>query len=366
MIKEEMMATTRVRKSLPPQTWFWSGFFVFVIAMVWLLHAVLAPFVTGLALAYLFNPIVTRLSKKMPRALATTIVLLGAALVIFSFFMAFSPLLGKQLSDFIDNVPSYYDRASAYITTNFDRLMGRLRPEDVKQVRAAASEQVGSVLTGAKTVLGRIWTGGMALVDIATFCVVTPVVAFYFLRDWPKIVKRIDNLLPRKHARTIRTIMREFNMRLGGFVRGQLLVCLSLGGMYATGLTVVGLNFGFAIGMIAGILSFIPYVGSIFGFVASVSVALIQFDDMKMPMIVIGIFFLGQFIEGNFLAPKLVGERVGLHAVWVIFALLAGSQLFGFTGLLLAVPVAALLGVVTRHAIIWYQHSPAYLGVRKK
>jgi predicted PurR-regulated permease PerM len=358
--------TARIRKSLPPQTMFWTGLFIFIILMVWLLHAVLPPFITGLALAYLFNPLATRLSKRMPRTLATFIVLIGSALIIFGLVMTFSPLVGKQLSDFIDNFPDYYDKVSQYITVTFDKWMGRLRPEDVKQVRAAAGEQVGNVLTGAKTVLGHIWVGGMALIDIATFCVITPVVAFYFLRDWPKIVKRIDNLLPRKHARTVRTMMREFNMRLGGFVRGQLLVCLSLGVMYATGLTIVGLNFGLAIGMIAGILSFVPYIGSIFGFVASISVALVQFDDTRMVFVVIGIFFIGQFIEGNFLAPKLVGDRVGLHAVWIIFALLAGGQLFGFTGLLLAVPTAALFGVVIRHAIIWYQHSPAYLGVPKK
>lgn len=202
----------------------------------------------------------------------------------------------------------------------------------------------------------------MAVIDVITFCVITPVVAFYFLRDWPLIVKKVDNLIPRKHVRAVRTMLKEFNLRLNGFVRGQLLVCLCLGVMYATGLTAVGLNFGLAIGMIAGLLSFIPYIGSIFGFVASVGVALVQFDDLQMPMVVIGIFFLGQFIEGNFLAPKLVGERVGLHAVWVIFALLAGGNLFGFTGLLLAVPTAALFGVIMRHAIIWYQHSAAYLG----
>jgi predicted PurR-regulated permease PerM len=356
----------RIRKSLPPQTWFWFGLFIFTVLVVWALHDMLAPFITGMALAYLLNPLVSRLTKRMPRALATFVVLIGTALIISAFIMAFSPLIGRQLSDFADNLPDYYQRSYDYLSLKFDGLMGRLRPEDVKQVRAAAGEQVGSVLTGAKTVLGRIWSGGMALIDIATFCVITPVVAFYFLRDWPKIIKRVDNLLPRKHARTVRTMMREFNMRLGGFVRGQLLVCLSLGVMYATGLTIVGLNFGLAIGLIAGMLSFVPYIGSIFGFATSVTIALIQFDDMRMPFVVIGIFMIGQFIEGNFLAPKLVGERVGLHPVWVIFALLAGGQLFGFTGLLLAVPTAALVGVVTRHAIIWYQHSPAYLGQSTK
>lgn len=354
--------TTRVRKSLPPQTWFWISMFAATIFFVWLLHDVMAPFVTGMAFAYLLNPAVTRLSRRLPRGLATTIALVGFVLVVVGTVLAFSPLIGRQLAELIDNLPGYYEKAHDYATSHIDRAMGRLNPADMAKVKAAAGEQVGTVLTGAKGVLSRLWSGGMALIDVITFLVITPVVAFYFLRDWPFIVKKVDNLLPRKHARTIRAMMREFNMRLNGFVRGQLLVCLSLGAIYGTGLTLVGLNFGLAIGLIAGLLSFIPYIGSIFGFVASVGVALLQYNDLQMPMAVAGIFFLGQFIEGNFLTPKLVGERVGLHAVWVIFALLAGGQLFGFTGLLLAVPTAALIGVVTRHAIIWYQHSPAYLG----
>lgn len=354
--------TARVRKSLPPQTWFWISMFAATIFFVWLLHDVMAPFVTGMAFAYLLNPAVTRLSTRLPRALSTTIVLIGFVLIVVGVILAFSPLIGRQFTELLDNLPQYYQKTHEYVTSHIDRAMGRLNPSDVAKVRAAAGEQVGSVLSGAKSVLGRIWSGGMALIDVITFMVITPVVAFYFLRDWPLIVKKVDNLLPRKHARTIRSMMREFNTRLNGFVRGQLLVCLSLGLIYGTGLTLVGLNFGLAIGLIAGLLSFVPYIGSIFGFVASVGVALLQYQGFEMPAVVAGIFFLGQFIEGNFLTPKLVGERVGLHAVWVIFALLAGGQLFGFTGLLLAVPTAALFGVITRHAIIWYQHSPAYLG----
>lgn len=360
--------TARIRKSLPPQTWFWTGMFVTTIFLVWQLHEILAPFITGMAFAYLLNPAVSRLSRRLPRGLASIIVLLGSLLIVVGLVLAFSPLISKQLSEFLDNLPQYYETAHRYVSLHIDRAMGRLNPSDMAKVRAAAGEQVGTVLSSAKSVLGRLWSGGMAVVDILSFCVITPVVAFYFLRDWPLMVKNVDQLLPRKHARTIRAILREFNMRLSGFVRGQLLVCLSIGAIYGTGLTLVGLNFGLAIGVIAGVLSFIPYIGSIFGFVASVGVALLQFEGYDMPLVVAGIFFLGQFIEGNFLTPKLVGERVGLHAVWVIFALMAGGQLFGFTGLLLAVPTAALLGVVIRHALIWYKHSPAYLGntARKK
>lgn len=354
--------TLRIRASLPPQTWFWISLFAATILFVWLFHDVMAPFVTGMAFAYLLNPAVTRLSRRVPRGLATMIVLILFILILFGVILAFSPMIARQLTELLNNLPQYYEKSYTYITGHIDRAMGSLNPSDIAKVREAAKEQVGTVLSGAKGMLGRLWSGGMALIDVVTFCVITPVVAFYFLRDWPIIVKKVDNLLPRKHARTIRAMMREFNVRLNGFVRGQLLVCLALGTIYGVGLTLVGLNFGLAIGLIAGLLSFIPYIGSIFGFIASVGVALLQYKGIEMPLVVAGIFFLGQFIEGNFLTPKLVGERVGLHAVWVIFALLAGGQLFGFTGLLLAVPCAALIGVVVRHGIIWYQKSPMYLG----
>lgn len=360
------MTTTRQQLPVPPQTFFWLGVFAFLTICVWLLGSVLAPFLTGMAIAYLLDPAVSWLSRRMPRSLASLIVLVGFALLVTSVIVVLSPMIAKQFSGFMENLPHYIERASQITNDTIDKAMGRLSPADAEKVREAAGSQVGALLTASRTVLERLWSGGLALIDIVTFMVITPVVAFYCLRDWPQITEKFNALLPRKHAKKLRQMMSEFNMRLAGFVRGQLLVCLSLGAMYAVMLTVVGLNFGLAIGLMAGVLSFIPYVGTFVGFVSSVGVALVQYDDLQMPIVVVGLFFLGQFIEGNFLTPKLVGERIGLHAVWVIFALMAGGKLFGFTGMLLAVPVAALIGVIVRHAIIWYKKSPAYLGHARK
>ena len=350
------------KSELKSQGYFWAGVFTVTIAVLWLLSEVLAPFITGMAIAYLLNPSVTYLSRRLPRSVASIVVLSGFVLVVVGFILGLSPLISTQISEFAAHVPEYTERAYKAIYELLRQLKGKLRPEDMARVREAAGNQMGTVLKGAQDVLVRLWSGGMALIDVITFLVITPVVAFYCLRDWPGIVKKVDNLLPRQSANKIRNILAEFSLRLAGFVRGQLLVCLCLGGFYGFWLTAVGLNFGLAIGVIAGLLSFIPYIGSIFGFMASVGVALVQYDDFTMPAVVMAIFFIGQFIEGNFLTPKLVGERIGLHAVWVIFALLAGGDLFGFTGMLLAVPMAALIGVLVRHALIWYQHSPAYLG----
>ena len=203
-------------------------------------------------------------------------------------------------------------------------------------------------------------SGGLAIVNVLALVFITPIVTFFLLRDWDEMVARIDKWLPRQWAPVIREQATLIDETLAGFVRGQSLVCLLLGTFYAIGLTIVGLEFGIVIGMLAGILSFIPYVGTIVGFVLSVGLAFAQYPDWLPIFIVVGIFLAGQAIEGNFLTPKLVGERVGLHPVWVIFALLAGGSLFGFVGVLLAVPVAAVIGVLARFALGRYLQSGYY------
>jgi predicted PurR-regulated permease PerM len=190
-----------------------------------------------------------------------------------------------------------------------------------------------------------------------------PVVAFYLLYDWDRMVARADALLPRQHAETIRSLIAEISDVIAGFVRGQGLLCLFLGVFYAAGLVIIGLNFGLLIGLGAGLLSFIPYVGTILGFVIAVTVAFVQFSpDWIWIAATVGVFVLGQFIEGNILQPRLLGGRVGLHPVWLMFALFAFGYLFGFVGLLIAVPAAAAIGVLVRFAVRRYLASPLYAG----
>jgi len=198
------------------------------------------------------------------------------------------------------------------------------------------------------------------LFNVISLLLITPVVAFYMLRDWDAFVKKVDDLLPKRYKHSIEKQAKEIDCILSSFIRGQLSVCVLLGLFYAVGLYIVGLDLGILVGFLAGIISFIPYVGSIFGFVVSVAIAFAQFDSLMPIAQVVGVFMVGQFIEGNFLTPNLVGESVGLHPVWIMFALLAGGVLLGFLGLMIAVPVAAIIGVLVRHAIENYKQSSLY------
>jgi len=213
------------------------------------------------------------------------------------------------------------------------------------------------------TIFQSIWSSGVALFSIAGLFVVTPVVAFYMLLDWDRMVATIDGWVPRDYVETVRAISTDINAATAGFVRGQGTLCLVLGIMYAIGLTLTGLNFGVLIGLFAGLISFIPYVGSMVGLVLSVGVAFVQFwPDWTMVVAVACVFFVGQFIEGNILQPRLVGKSVGLHPVWLMFSLFAFGALFGFVGLLIAVPAAAAVAVLVRFLIARYLESPLYKG----
>ena len=211
------------------------------------------------------------------------------------------------------------------------------------------------------SVIRSVVSSGFAFFNLLSLLLITPVVAFYMLRDWDKFIAKVDSLLPRKSRESVREQAREIDRTLAGFIRGQLSVCLILGTYYSTGLYLVGLELGVVVGFVAGIISFIPYIGSISGFVVSLAIAFAQFNSWTPILQVVAVFLSGQFIEGNFLTPKLVGDNVGLHPVWVMFALLAGGVLLGFLGLMIAVPVAAIIGVLVRHAIDNYKNSNLYL-----
>jgi predicted PurR-regulated permease PerM len=325
-----------------------------VVALVYLLHPILLPFVAGMAIAYVLDPLADRLERwRAPRWLATTLALILFVLALISAFILVVPIVQEQVAALIDALPSYEEMRRQTMPA-VDRLIGEVTRQDLQRLASTAGQHAAQAASWASSILGSIWSGGLALFNVLSLLVITPVVAFYLLRDWDRMVARLDQLLPQDHADTIREAFREIDRRIAGFVRGQSMVCLFLGTFYGLGLTLVGLDFGLLIGLVAGLLSFVPYVGSIIGFVSSIGVALVQYDNYYMVALVAGIFFLGQFIEGNFLTPKLVGDRIGLHPVWVIFALLAGGALFGFVGVLLAMPAAAALAVFVDLALRAY------------
>ncbi|NTU76374.1 MAG: AI-2E family transporter [Alphaproteobacteria bacterium] len=343
------------------QKYFWPLALAAFVLVLWALKPMLLPFIAGMALAYFLDPLVDALAQRhIPRWLGTAAVLLTFVLLVVLALLLVVPLLQHQIGALIEALPGYLESARTRLVPWAEKWMAHLSSEDVDRLREAVGQYAGSVVGWAGKLLREVISGGVALFDILALIVITPVVAFYLLRDWPKLVQNVDSLLPRHHHATIRAELDNIDRTLSGFLRGQALVCLCLGFIYSLGLTLAGLKYGATIGIIAGILSFIPYVGSTFGFVASLALAFVQFDNFFDISMVLLVFLVGQSLEGYVLTPKLVGDRVGLHPVWILFAIFAGGTLMGFTGVLIAVPVAAVIGVLIRFALQQYKTSALY------
>ncbi len=341
---------------------FWLIGLIVALIAIYLLRAILLPFVAGMAIAYFLDPACDRLEKWMSRTWATTVVTLIFAILLVLGFVLIAPLLLDQLTQFVQALPELFNRAHTKLLPYYASLQQRLGLPDLTELGDLARSRMGTGLNWILGTLLNVAQGSMALANLLSLIFITPVVTFYLLRDWDKIVAKIDVLLPRQHAAVIRAQGREIDTTLAGFARGQATVCIILATYYATALMIAGLPFGLVVGLVAGLLTFIPYLGAIGGFVIAIAIALVNFDGWSGPIAVAAIFGIGQVVEGNVLTPKLVGDRVGLHPVWIIFALLAGGTLFGFLGLLLAVPVAAGFGVLVRFALSRYLVSPFYLG----
>jgi predicted PurR-regulated permease PerM len=343
------------------QVMFWGAGLVAFGLFLWVLGGVMLPFIAGAAIAYLLDPLADRLERAgMSRVAATLIITAGAVIVIATAMLTAIPALIGQASGLIRAVPGYMDSLGATLVAWFPDLLDA--ESDLSRRIAEAQERIAA---NGLEMLNSVLASSMRLLDVLVIIVVTPVVAFYLLLDWDHFTARIDSLLPRSHAPVIRRLAGEIDAVLAGFVRGQSTVCLLLGLFYALALMLVGLPYGFLIGIVAGFLSFIPYVGSFVGGVMSIGVALFTFwDEPLWILAVAAIFALGQFVEGNVLSPNLIGRSVRLHPVWLIFALSVFGSLFGFVGMLVAVPVAAALGVLTRFAVDRYLASPLYSGRR--
>lgn len=339
------------------QVRFWLLILLATGLSIWLLRGVLLPFVAGAAIAFFLDPLADRLEKWTGRAWASLILIVATMLVIAGLMAFLLPIVIAELGQFFANLPTYIDALGRLLSPILDWVRYQLGRDQFDQISQQISSAGGEAMSVAGSLLGGIWQSSMAVVHLLSLLLITPVVAFYLLRDWDRMIETIKEYLPLNRRDTIIDLGRQVNATLSGFLRGQGMVCLVLGTFYAIALTVVGLDFAIVIGLLSGLLTFIPYVGSITGFVLSMGVALAQFDAWWMWVIVAGIFLFGQAIEGNVLTPKLVGDAVNLHAVWIIFALMAGGALFGFTGVLLAVPVAATLGVLVRFALLVYRGS---------
>lgn len=356
--------TTPFQSSLPQSRFWLIALGVFAV-LLWLLRPVLLPFVAGLALAYFLNPAVEIFVRRsLPRWLGTLLVLLAFILLVALLLLLIVPLLQTQIDALITALPDYLVTLRERLIPWAKTWLDRLSPHSVGKIQDAAGQLAGNAAGLVGGAVKSLISEGAALFNVLALVVVTPVVAFFILRDWPKLAEHVDAMLPRKHYDMIRATLRDIDRALSGFVRGQALVCLSLGLIYSMGLYLVGLKYGITIGIIAGILSFVPYVGSGFMLVASMLLAFVQFDQTMDIVRVFLVYLTGQILEGYVLTPKLVGDRVGLHPVWIIFAIFAGGSLLGFLGVLIAVPVAAITGVLVRLALRIYRQSHVYQDKR--
>ncbi|WP_070989311.1 AI-2E family transporter [Halofilum ochraceum] len=336
---------------------------VFAGFLVWLLQPVLTPFLAAALLAYLGDPLVDRLETfRLPRTGAVLVVFTVLLLVILGIVLLLVPMVGTQIEYLREVLPAMFawaqDTALPWVEREFEvDLSAHLRLDRIGTELAAHWRQTGDIAT---LILQRVSSSGLALIGWVATAALIPVVTFYLLRDWDTLVARVRDLLPRRIEPVASGLTRECDEVLGAFLRGQLLVMLSLGVIYAIGLWALGLDLALLIGMVAGVASIVPYLGTIVGIGAALVAAVFQFGDVWHLVGVAIVFGVGQMLEGMVLTPLLVGDRIGMHPVAVIFAVLAGGQLFGFVGVLLALPVAAVIMVLLRHVHDLYKGSELY------
>lgn len=342
---------------------FWLALGLLFFVFIYLIKGVLLPFVLGTLIAYFLDPAADKLEKwKLSRGLATAIITLLFFTILISLSVLIIPMIASQLSGLVSDLPSYFVEIEKEYEKEIFSWMHKLPASYMASLKEAISNFSGVMVNMAGDMAGGLFHSGMAIINLLSLILITPVVSFYLLRDWDVIKLRFYALLPRQHEITIREQLLLIDATLAGFIRGQMNVCLILALFYATGLSIVGLKFGVLIGIATGFLVILPYVGFMFGAGLGVIVAYFQFGDIAGMFPTAIVFAIGQGLESGIITPKLVGEKVGLHPVWIIFGMLAGAALFGFIGVLIAVPVSAVIGVLIRFAMSRYLASKYYHG----
>ncbi|WP_245474998.1 AI-2E family transporter [Bradyrhizobium sp. Leo121] len=354
------MGSIGVRRTRPLV--FWIATFAAITAVVILLREVLLPFVAGMALAYLFNPLASRIERLGVNRLVATLAIIAFVVALISIAMVLTvPVIVRELWYFGEHLPLYVRRVHTLATDPDRPWVSRIVGEGLNHTERSIGELTRMATSWFDTILRSLWSGGRALISIVSLGIVTPIVACYLLYDWDKMIATVDNWVPPAHRETVRMLAREVDKTISGFVRGQSFLCLVLAVYYAAALKLIGLEHGILVGVVAGLISFIPYLGALSGLVVSVCIAIAQFSpDWKPIWLVLAIFIVGQALADYVLAPNLVGRRVHLNPVWVMFALFAFGYLFGFVGLLVAVPLASAIGVLTRFSFRTYYASSLY------
>ena len=350
--------------TLQKQVLIWAISLAVLVFLLWAFSSILLPFIAGMVLAYFLDPVADGLQRLgFSRLAAAVVIVLVSLFVLVLALIILGPLVADQLAKLAGDLPALVQSLTQRFDAFAPQWLKDLVTRSGADVQGSMTQFAGRAADWLLGVLKTVLSGGLALVNLVSLLVVTPIVAFYMLVDWDDMIATIDSWVPREHVETVRSLGRDINRAMAGFIRGQGTVCILLGAFYAVSLSLAGLNFGLAIGVLAGALTFIPYAGALIGGVLAIGLALVQFWPAYWSIaLVAGIFAVGQFLEGNFLSPKLVGKSVGLHPVWLMFALFAFGYVFGFVGLLLAVPMAAAAGVLVRFGLKQYLTSKLYLG----
>jgi predicted PurR-regulated permease PerM len=347
-----------------PKEWrFWLVIAAVFIGCLWLVSDVVGPFLLAMLVAYLLDPVAHKLNDMgVPRGMSAAAALLLFIGLIALLAAVIGPIVRVQIDDLIRALPGYIETLQNDIWPRLSATIQKIPAlSNVKLQIANLTQYTGDAVNLMGILLGRVVTGGWALLHVLMFFVLTPVIAFYLLRDWPQIVDSVESLFPPHYAPAIQQELQTIDTMVSGFVRGQATVSLCLAAFYSAGLFLTGLKYGMTIGLITGLLSFIPVVGTVVGAGVSLTLAFIQFDDPTRIALVAGVFLVAQVLDGYFLTPNLVGTRVGLHPVWIIFSVITGGALFGFMGVVFAVPVAGTIAILLRAALRYYRNSQFYL-----
>jgi predicted PurR-regulated permease PerM len=344
--------------------WFWLILGVAFLGFLHLISSILLPFVAGMMIAYFLDPAADWLERKgCSRQTATALLTIGFFTTLALVIIGLSPILYEQFIGLMKSLPGYIEKLRSFAEPQLERVVQSVAGSGhANEAKEAVSKASGTIFDVATNFITGLFMSSVAVINLITLLFLTPVVAFYLLRDFDVMVAHIDGLLPRESAPTIREQVREMDRTIASYLRGQVNVCLLLAVFYGIGLSVAGLNYGVLVGILSGLVSFIPFVGALTGFVVATVIAIFQFDDMMRIFIVVGVYGFGQFLEGNILVPRLIGSKVGLHPAWVIFGMLAGGAILGFVGVLLAVPISAIIGVLVRFATQRYRDSVLYQG----
>lgn len=346
------------------QLWFWLGALVCVVAVIALLKEILLPFVAAMVIAYFLNPAADRLQALgLPRIWAVVIIVGAASLLLAVALVLLVPLVVEQVRQLVAAAPGEMDRLKATVENLARSWLGPNFASFKTALDRGLAELWQNWAGAAGAVVSSVWSRWLALVNFVSLLLITPIVVFYMLLDWHPMLKRIDDALPRDHAPTIRRLAGEINDAVAAFIRGQGTICLVLGVYYAAGLSWAGVDYGLLIGLATGLLAFIPVVGWVLGLISAATLALVQsWPDFAPLLKAVGVLSGGLALDAAFLSPRFVGQKIGLHPVWLIFALFVFSYLFGLVGTLVAVPLAAAIGVLVRFAVQVYLDSSVYKG----